>query len=187
MGVDWKRLKQKRQEDSEVFYVVLSGDKDFKANDFMFTIVNDMVAPVPMQDIFSAFADKALSTAVTKYKQIKVITGDNHGADDIALTYAMAHDYDVFKYEADWDNEGSKAGFVRNEQMFFFVSIKQHKAALLFWDGVNYVTRNLIYQAYNFCIPIKVYNYKTKKWLTQEEIQRIQLEEQSKQQKYNKH
>lgn len=185
--VDWKSLGKERQEDKERFYVVMSGDRGFKRTEFFRVIIDGYVTPTPAQEIFNLVSDKLLAKAKEKYKEIRVVVGDNYGADDIAMSYAMKQDFNVYKYEADWDSVGNKAGFERNEKMFTHVGRREHKAAILFWDGEDYMTRNLIYQAYNYCVPTRVYNYKKAKLLTQDEIKDIQLDERQNQMKFGKY
>lgn len=185
--VDWKKLGEEHNADKNRFYVVLSGDKAFKRDEYIVAVIGGNVVSTPAQDLFALVADKLLCKAKENYAEVRVIVGDNHSTDDIATTYAMHNDFDVYAYEADWEGKGSKAGFERNEQMFVHVGRREHKAAILFWDGEDYVTRNLIYQAYNYCVPVRVYNYKLKRLLTSQEVNDIQLDERQKQMKYGKY
>jgi hypothetical protein len=185
--VDWKALGEERQEDKKRFYVVMSGDKAFKRTEFIHAVIGGYVTPTPAQEIFNLVADKLLVKAKANYKEIRVVIGDNNGADDIAMTYAIQQDFDIYKYEADWDNSGNKAAFERNEKMFVHVGRREHKAAIIFWDGEDYMTKNLIYQAYNYCVPIRVYNYRKARLLTQEEVTEVQLGERQNQMKFGKY
>lgn len=182
--VDWKKLNTELQADKERFYIILSGDKGFKSDNFVTAIVNDVVTPIRAAELFQLVSDKFLTTAKKDYKEIKVVTGDNSGTDNIAIDYAMHNDYDVLKYEADWEGKGNKAGFQRNEDMFTRVGGRAHKGAIIFWDGEDYMTRNLIYQAYNYCVPLRVYCYTAKRCLTAKEILQIQEDERAKQAKF---
>jgi hypothetical protein len=184
--VDWKNLNEEMQLDKRRFYVVISGDKGFRRDDYIIAVIDDMVKTIPTQELLTISMDKLLTNAKENYDEIIVIVGDNNGADSLAEDYAISHNYNVFKYEADWESSGNKAGFERNEKMFLHVGRRSHKAAVLFWDGQDYMTRNLIYQAYNYCTPLRVWNYSEKRFLTQDEIKEIQYEERQRQAKYMK-
>lgn len=185
--VDWKALNEKRQKDKECMYIIISGDKGFRRGEFFVTTFGDSISSMNTQDILKIVCDMVLCKAKDNYKELFIVSGDNTGVDDIAIEYAMANNCDVFKYEADWEGQGNKAGFERNERMFIKVGLCEHKGAILFWNGEDYMTRNLIYQAYNYCVPLRVYNYVSKRFLTQQEIIGIQLEEREKQIKFNRH
>lgn len=169
MSIDLTEL----QKCPDRYYVIVSGDKEFKEDEFFITAFDDTVYPAPAQTILDAVLHKLLCNVVEQYDDICLIVGDNCGADRLALDWALQHDYDVRFYEADWDNDGKAAGFKRNENMFCFAARKDHRATIIFWDGDNYMTRNLIYMGVEYKIPMRVYNYKQKRMLTKLEIEGI--------------
>lgn len=182
--MDWKKLREERIADKNRFYLVLSGDKEFKSDDYFSMSVQGQIVMMSGYDVFKAFVVKLLTNRIMAGNEIRFVSGDNYGTD--AMTEALANELDstVFRYAADWDTNGSKAGFVRNEEMFFRVGSKENKGAILFWNGDNVYTKNLIFQSYIFGTPCRVYNYVAKRWLTQDEIEGIQLEERQKQISY---
>lgn len=177
MSVDWNRLRNDMVTDQNKFYLILSGDKDFMEDDHIFISVNGQVAAVKIGDLVDDFVTRLISKRVEYGDEILIITGDNKGVDKIATSYGTEHDYDVYIYEAHWDEYGNKAGYMRNEEMFYKVCRRKNKACVLFWDGENKSTRNLIYLAATMNIRCKVYNYRRKNWLSQDEIEAIAIEE----------
>lgn len=186
MGVDFQRVMEERYKDKEIFYLILSGDKEFEQGGFTFMVVDEAVRPVFYEDLLSSVVDSMLDKVIKSGKKIVMVVGDNNGADHIAENYGNHKDYDVFKFIAHWDTVGKRAGYDRNEEMFFFIGRRPNKGAVLFWNGENLYTRNLIYQAYMFSTTVKVYNYVQKRWLSKDEIEAIQEEERKAQLQFNK-
>ncbi len=62
----------------------------------------------------------------------------SRGADAMIIRWCKQNNYPCFKYPADWDNLGKKAGYVRNIEM---AKVTTH--ALLFWDRVSKGTRHM--------------------------------------------
>lgn len=61
-----------------------------------------------LDDIVDGFADN---------KKVILIEGGAHGADKIAHDWAIARDYDVHTFPADWKRFDRAAGPLRNQQM----------------------------------------------------------------------
>ena len=67
----------------------------------------------------------------TGVKSIAFISGGaKRGPDALIIEWARKHDYECFVFEADWDKNGKRAGFIRNAQMR-----EQLTHLLAFWDG----------------------------------------------------
>lgn len=179
--VDFKKVMEEKRLNEGKFFIVVSGDKTFTEDFLTFMPCNGTICPVTGKELLSAVLNQALSSVIEKGYKIIFVTGDNKGADKLATDYAISKDIDVMRHEADWEGLGNRAGFKRNENMFFTMCNKPHKAVIVFWDGDNHYTRNLIYNAYLFSTPLKVYNYKDKRWLSQDEIVEIQIDEDTKQ------
>lgn len=179
--MDWKKLGEELRADEHRFYCVVSGDKEWYAGDYSYLSVNGHVEAVNNYVIFKTSVVTILQKKIDGGIELRFISGNNRGVD--AMTESLANDLgvDVYRYEADWDTNGRKAGFVRNEEMFFGVGPKKHKGCILFWNGENHYTLNQIYQAYLFGVPCRVYNYRQKRWLSKEEIEAIQYQERNKQ------
>ena len=184
--MDWERLSEELRADKNRFYLVLSGDKGFKSDDYFSMSVKGQIVMLSGYDVFKAFVLKLLANRISAGNEIRFVSGDNNGTDAMTESLASEMQLDVYKYVADWDKNGSKAGFVRNEEMFFKVGSKPNKGAILFWNGTDVYTRNLIFQAYIFGTPCRVYNYVTKRWLSTDEIEDIQFEERQKQINYKR-
>lgn len=183
--MDWKGINEESYRDRNRFYLVVAGDKSFKPNNFTSVCVNGQVEVLEVKDFVCAWIDYFLTKSLQRGWGIKVVTGDNNGVDKIAITYAEEHDYDAYTFQANWDDIGKRAGYERNEDMFFFVGRRPHKGAILFWDGEDPYTLNLIYQAKLFSTPCRVYNYNLKRWLSKDEVTVIQSSEHKKREKYH--
>lgn len=182
--MNWKKLNEERVADKNRFYLVLSGDKEWEPDGYSYLSVNGQVEAVLNYTVFKIFVLTLLKGRIEKGNEIRFVSGDNRGTDAMTEALACEMGIDVYRYIADWDTNGKKAGFVRNEEMFFSIGTKQNKGCILFWNGENNYTRNQIYQAYLFGAPCRVYNYVLKRWLTKEEIEGIQFQERQKQISY---
>lgn len=63
----------------------------------------------------------------------------SRGPDDMIIQYRKENNYPCFEYEADWDEYGKAAGFIRNAEMR---DVCTH--LLAFWDGVSAGTEEMI-------------------------------------------
>lgn len=177
MAIDWSKLGEERQLDKRRFYLIIGGDKEFTENTLIPVVVNDMVQMANGDEILYHFADRLLRKRVSEGFEIRVYCGDNNGVDRLAMRYANERNYQLSEYKANWDALGNKAGYERNSNMFTHIGLKQNNGGLIFWNGENTYTRNLIYLGWECGVPLRVYNYRTKKWLSEEEVKDIQEEE----------
>lgn len=171
--LDFARLRQRMEEEKQNFYFVISGDKDFTKSTSIFMEVDDKVTAVLAQDMVAHFCDKLLANKVKAGKKIIVVHADNNGADMLAADYASHKGYQNEMISADWEQFGNRAGWYRNEDLIAIPMRKPDKACVLFWDGEDKFTKNIIYNCYVYGMTLRVYNYKDKRWLKQEEIQQI--------------
>lgn len=186
MSIDFYKVMNEKKLDKNTFYLILSGDREFQKDCFTYMKVDDTVKAVAYQDILNDAVSKLIKKRLDNGFTIKIITGDNGGADKLAEEYGTVNNMDVIIFPADWDELGNRAGFERNEDMFFYVGRRENKGAIVFWNGENYYTRNIIYQAYMFGTTIRVYHYKERRWLSSEEIKTIQYDERNKQLLYKR-
>lgn len=184
MSIDFNKLREEREADKKRFYLLLSGDKDFTDDDYIFVSLNGHVVGVNHESLVHDFVTRLISKRVEQGDEIRIVTGDNKGVDKMAESYGNKNDYDVYIYEAHWEEYGNKAGFMRNEEMIFKTQLRENKACVLFWDGENKSTLNLLYLALKVGIKCKVYNYRRKNWLSQEEMEAIEIEERRNQMRY---
>lgn len=73
-------------------------------------------------------------------EQYAFISGDAwRGPDRMIVDWAKLNNKRCFKFPADWDNLGKRAGYVRNAEMR-----KQLTHLLVFWDGESRGTKEMI-------------------------------------------
>ena len=82
---------------------------------------------------------------------------DDHtqrGADQLAVRFAVTHDIKLYKFPANWDGFGKRAGFIRNTQMGDFAD-----ALLVFWDGQSNGTKHMIDYMHKLKKPVHIHIY----------------------------
>ena len=99
-------------------------------------------------------SDFYLSDAVTKGYKIVIVSGTAKGADKLGERYAKEKGYEIAYFPADWENEGKRAGYLRNEQMAKFAD-----ALIAFHDGDSRGTKHMIDLASKHDLYIRVVNY----------------------------
>lgn len=182
--MNFAEMAKQRKLDANRFYLMISGDKEFTSDAYISVLKDGSIVTMQHSELVAYLADKLLSSQIEQGREIRIVTGDNIGIDQIATTYSIVNDYERVVVKTDWDKNGSQAGYRKNETLYFKICNKQNKGVLLFWNGVNQFTLHLIYLAYEFGLNIKVYNYETKKWLTKETIEMLQRNEADRQSRY---
>lgn len=91
---------------------------------------------------------------VLQHQNIEVVSGTASGADRIGEKYAKEKEYTIKKFPADWDKNGKKAGYIRNEEM-----AKYADALIAFWDGKSKGTKHMIDIAKRYNLKIKIIIY----------------------------
>jgi hypothetical protein len=81
-------------------------------------------------------------------------TGKKYGADYFAKCYAAEYHYPYKEFAADWDRWGKSAGPIRNRAMAVYGT---HLIA--FWDGKSLGTWNMIEEARQAGLKVKVVEY----------------------------
>jgi hypothetical protein len=71
--------------------------------------------------------------------EITIISGCARGADHLGLLYATQYGLAAIRMPADWDQQGKRAGFIRNATM-----AREADALLAFWDGESKGTYHMI-------------------------------------------
>lgn len=94
---------------------------------------------------YSLFSEK-LRKMLEKYRhepwEIIIISGGADGADSLAEKFAEEHKYHMVVIKADWDMNGKRAGYIRNEEMHRFISEFPHRGVMAFWDGKSRGTQH---------------------------------------------
>lgn len=90
---------------------------------------------------------------------ISIVSGTCKGADQLGESYARTKGYHLYKFPAEWDKYGRKAGPLRNEKMAKFASgelIDNECVGVLiaFWDGKSRGTKNMIENAHKYNLKV---------------------------------
>lgn len=85
----------------------------------------------------------------------RIIQGGARGADQLAREVADEFGSPVKTMQADWDQHGKRAGFLRNCAMLD----EQPDLVLAFWDGASRGTKHCIDEARRRGIPVVVVSH----------------------------
>lgn len=69
----------------------------------------------------------------------EIVSGGARGVDTLAKRYAKTNDISFKEFIADWENQGKRAGFIRNTEMG-----KYADGLLAIWDGKSKGTKHMI-------------------------------------------
>lgn len=73
------------------------------------------------------------------WKVDSVVCGASRGADKCGEDWADLHGIQVYRFPADWDTLGKRAGYIRNEEM-----ADNAEALIALWDGKSKGTKHMI-------------------------------------------
>lgn len=82
----------------------------------------------------------------------EVISGGAYGVDRLGEQYAKTNNLTLSVFRADWELFGKSAGPIRNKQMAQYA-----QALIALWDGVSRGTHDMIKQAIQNGLKIKVF------------------------------
>jgi len=51
--------------------------------------------------------------------------------------------------------------------------MKPNKAAIIFWDGEDKFTEHIVFLCGHHDIQMRIYNYKSRKWLNKDEVEEV--------------
>lgn len=123
------------------------------------------------------------SRSITDYEYIKntldkyrnsdtvIVSGGAKGVDTLAERYADENNLQKVIMKADWDKYGKRAGYIRNAEMHKFISNKEDKLCIAFWDGNSKGTAHNFNLAKQYNNPIIVLNDKEKE-ISDKELER---------------
>ena len=95
---------------------------------------------------------------------IYIVTGGcSSGADKMAEDYAVEHGYGLYIMHADWEHEGKSAGFKRNKLMHQYISTKEKRGCVMFWDGKSKGTAHSFELSQKYGNPVKCIKVKPAK------------------------
>ncbi len=95
-----------------------------------------------------------LDVLLSNKENVVIISGLAKGADTLGEKYAHQNKLVVSYYPALWNQHGSRAGFIRNEEM-----AKTADACICFWDGASVGTKHMIDTAKSMNIKLRVIGY----------------------------
>lgn len=101
--------------------------------------------------------DKILSSK--QGMNIIIVSGGATGADTLAEKYASDHNYHLIVFEAQLDEYGKKAGYIRNEQMHKYISSKPDRGVVAFWNGKSTGTSQNFELARKYGNQIRIIRY----------------------------
>ena len=94
-----------------------------------------------------------------KYENIvtEIVSGTANGGDKMGELYARQRNIAIKLFPAAWDIYGSRAGYIRNQQMAEYADV-----LIALWDGKSPGTKNMftIFKGRKY-----VYNYVSGQWL----------------------
>lgn len=98
--------------------------------------------------------DKILAARVRNNEEIIIVSGTARGADKLGERYAKERGYTIKRFPANWDKNGKRAGYIRNEEM-----AKYADACVCFWDEVSRGTKHMIDLATRYKLALRVIKY----------------------------
>lgn len=121
-----------------MFRVIIAGGRDFNNYEGLAQVMDRLLVNVT--------------------DEIQIVCGMARGADRLGERYAKERGYSIRYFEADWDEHGRAAGYIRNEEM-----AKNADALVAFWDGQSKGTRHMIETAQRYKLDVRVKRYTWRK------------------------
>ena len=98
--------------------------------------------------------DKILAARVRNNEEIIIVSGTARGADKLGERYARERGYAIKRFPANWDKNGKRAGYIRNEEM-----AKYADACVCFWDEASKGTKHMIDLATRYKLALRIIKY----------------------------
>ena len=98
--------------------------------------------------------ESKLNKILSQKQNVVIVSGMANGADSLGIRYAREHGFLISYFPALWAQHGTKAGYIRNEEM-----AKNADACVCFWDGKSTGTKHMIDTAQSMNIALRVINY----------------------------
>lgn len=130
------RSCQYMEKPMEEYKLIVAGSRGFNDYELLCRVL------VAMGDV--EFADHNVS----------IVSGMARGADQLAVRFAVSHDIQLYKFPANWEGLGKRAGFIRNTQMGNFAD-----GLLAFWDGQSNGTKHMVDYMHQLKKPVHLIKY----------------------------
>lgn len=112
--------------------IIVAGSRDFNNFELLFKSVEKI-----QEDI----VDKKFEDI----SRVCIVSGTARGADRLGELYAERIGLHIYRFPADWNNLGKRAGYVRNAEMAkFAVKDENYGVLIAFWDGKSKGTKHMI-------------------------------------------
>lgn len=118
------------------FKLIVAGGRDFSDVELLDVSIRQVLAELPDDYVVS------------------IVSGMAQGADKLGYEWAVQNQCTVYKYYADWQQYGKRAGYLRNEAM-----AKVASGLLALHDGVSKGTAHMIHTARAKDLYVKVIKY----------------------------
>ena len=140
--------------------IIIAGGREFNDYELLKQSVNDIIFDLECRNTITGIGN---ASRVNEKHLIEFISGTARGADQLGELYAERTGLHTYRFPADWDGLGKRAGYMRNAEMAKF-AVKDGNYAVLvaFWDGKSKGTKHMIDLANNHGLEVHVVNYKEK-------------------------
>lgn len=147
--------------DNKILRVLGCGSRDFKEYDY---VCNEQGVTEQML----TYLDKNIYTKLLQYEgyDIEIVEGCARGADTYFRGFARRHNIALKSFPAEWNKYGKSAGYKRNAEMVTCIKQADARFVVCLWDGISKGTKHTIDLCIRENIPIYIYIYTERKWVT---------------------
>ena len=127
----------------EELRIIIAGGRDFE-NYFLLktSVIDKIIEKIPFP------ADAV------------IVSGMARGADRLGVQFANEMGFKLYRFPAEWERLGKKAGYIRDVEMAKFASKGYNKGMLVaFWDGKSKGTQHMIDTAKKYGLEVHIINY----------------------------
>jgi len=89
-------------------------------------------------------------------EDITIISGGAKGADTLAIQYAKERGYKLIVKNAEWDEFGKSAGYIRNKEMAELASLDSKGACVAFIENNSRGTKHMIDLAKEYKLLLRI-------------------------------
>lgn len=84
----------------------------------------------------------------------EIVSGTARGADRLGEFYAIDRNFQIKRFQPDWDTYGKRAGYLRNQEMAEYADM-----LIAFWDGQSKGTKHMIDLATQKGLTVHIVKY----------------------------